>query len=60
MGKPYTQVSNEKRSELIKYVHQHGLKIARAAEIAGIYYPTAKAIYKVFVKENRVEKRTFR
>lgn len=60
MGKSYTQVSNAKRSELIKLIHNHGLKIKWAADSAGIYYPTAKAIYKVFVKENRVEKRTFR
>ncbi len=51
MGKAYTQVCNEKRKELIKLIHQNGLSIARAAEITEIYYPTAKAINKVFKNE---------
>jgi hypothetical protein len=32
----------------------------KAAEATGIYYPTAKAINKVYKRENRVQKRAFR
>ncbi len=60
MGKKYTQVSNENRKELIRLVQTHGLKIARAAELTGIYYPTAKAIFKVYTTQNRTQKITTR
>ena len=36
------------------------MKIIRAAEILGIYYPTAKAIYKVYETEDRIKKKPFR
>ncbi len=32
----------------------------KAAEATGIYYPTAKAINKVYKRESRVQKRAFR
>jgi hypothetical protein len=51
MGKAYTQVSNDSRKELIRLIHEEGYTIAKAAEVTGIYYPTAKAINKVFKKE---------
>jgi hypothetical protein len=54
MGKQYTKVSNEQRKELIRLIHEAGHSISKAAEITGIYYPTAKAINKVFKKEKRV------
>jgi hypothetical protein len=41
-------------------IYQHDLSIALAAELTGIYYPTAKAINKVFQKEQRIVKRSFR
>ena len=53
-------MSNDKRALLIKYVHQYGLSISKASHILQIYYPTAKAINKVFLNENRVEKKSFR
>jgi hypothetical protein len=53
-------VTNDQRRELIKLIHKHGLSIARAAEILGIFYPTAKAINKVYLREKRIVKRTSR
>jgi transposase len=60
MGKAYTQVSNEARKELIRLIHEEGMSIVKAAEVTGVYYPTAKAINKVYKNENRVQKRSFR
>jgi len=60
MGKTYTQVPNESRKELIRLIYEEGYTIAKAAGVTGIYYPTAKAINKVFKKEKRVQKRSFR
>jgi hypothetical protein len=36
------------------------MSIVRAAEATAIYYPTAKAINKVYKREHRVQKRSFR
>lgn len=60
MGKQYTQVTNEQRKELINLIYNEGYSIAKAAFQTGIYYPTAKAINKVYKKEKRVQKRNFR
>ena len=60
MGKQYTQVSNEARKELIRLIYEESFTIVKAAEATGIYYPTAKAINKVYKRENRVQKRAFR
>lgn len=60
MGKAYTQVSNDSRKELIRLIHEEGLSIVKAAEATAIYYPTAKAINKVYKREHRVQKRAFR
>jgi molybdenum-dependent DNA-binding transcriptional regulator ModE len=60
MAKTYTSITNDQRRELIKLIHKHGLSIARAAEILGIFYPTAKAINKVYLREKRIVKRTSR
>lgn len=54
MGKQYTKVSNDQRKELIRLIHELGLSISKAAEMTGVYYPTAKAINKVYKKEKRV------
>ncbi len=53
MGKKYEPVPNELRKQLIELIHIKGYSIAKAALTVGIYYPTAKAINKVYVKENR-------
>lgn len=60
MGKQYTQVSNEARKELIRLIYEEHYTIVKAAEETGIYYPTAKAINKVYKREQRVQKRAFR
>lgn len=60
MGKKYEPVPDEKRLELIELIHNKGMNISKAAQIAKIYYPTAKAINKIFVKSNRICKKTNR
>ena len=60
MGKKYEPVPDEKRRELIDLIHNKGMNISKAAQIAKIYYPTAKAINKIFVKSNRICKKTNR
>lgn len=60
MGKKYEPVPNDKRAQLVELIHNHGYTISQAASMAGIYYPTAKAINKVYVKENRTDKKAFR
>ena len=60
MGKAYTQVSNDARRELIRLIYEEGFTIVKAAEATGIYYPTAKAINKVYKREQRIQKRSFR
>ena len=60
MGKKYEPVPNEQRKQLIELIHNKGYSIAKAALMTGIYYPTAKAINKVYVKENRTQKKAFR
>lgn len=41
-------------------IHAQGHSISRASKSVGIYYPTAKAINKVYIRENRIKKKTFR
>jgi transposase len=60
MVKQYVLVSNEQRLLLVQLIHKEGHSISTAAKMAQIYYPTAKAINKVYLRENRVNKKTFR
>lgn len=60
MGKKYEPVPNDLRQKLIDLIHSKGYSIAKAAQVSGIYYPTAKAINKVYLRENRTEKKAFR
>ena len=60
MGKKYQPVPNELRRQLIHLIHDKGMSIAKAAQMTDIYYPTAKAINKVYLKENRTQKKAFR
>ena len=49
MGKKYEPVSNEKRRIVIDLIMNQGMSIAQAAKEAQVYYPTAKAINRVFL-----------
>jgi len=60
MTKKYEPVPNEARRQLIELIHNKGYSISKAALLTNIYYPTAKAINKVYVKENRTQKKAFR
>ena len=61
MGKKYEPVPNEQRRQLIELIHgPDHMTIAGAAQKLNIYYPTAKAINKVYVREDRIQKKGFR
>lgn len=45
---------------MLHLIHIKGHTIKQAAILSKIYYPTAKAINKVFMCENRVDKKAFR
>jgi hypothetical protein len=60
MVKTYTKVTNDQRKELIRLIHDELFTISKAADTTGIYYPTAKAINKIYKNEQRIQKRDFR
>ena len=60
MGKKYEPVPDSKRQELIHLIYEKGMNISKAAMQAGIYYRTAKAINKVYLRHNRICKKTNR
>ena len=51
--KKYTKFSDEQMKNRLKLITQENQSIAQAAHDLGIYYPTAKAIMKVYRTENR-------
>lgn len=57
MGKKYVSIKDEQRELLLRLIHKRGYTIARAAKATRIYYPTAKAINKVYETENRIKKK---
>ena len=58
MTKSYRLVTNAERLQLITLIHMHGHSISEAAKRIGIFYPTAKAINRIFKSENRVVKKS--
>lgn len=59
MVKKYVLLTNEQRAELCRLIHKDGLTIREAARRLNIPYPNAKAVNKVYERENRTEKRNF-
>ena len=60
MGKNYSPVTNEQRRLLVKLIYEEGFSIRQAALTSKIYYPTAKAINKIYKSENRIDKKRHR
>jgi len=60
MTKKYSPVSNEQRRLLVKLIYEDGLSIRQAAIGSTIYYPTAKAINKIYMSEKRIDKKQHR
>ena len=60
MTKKYSPVTNEQRRLLVKLIYEDGLSIRQAAIGSSIYYPTAKAINKIYIAEKRIDKRQHR
>ena len=60
MGKTYSPVTNEQRRLLVKLIYEDGMSIRQAALTSKIYYPTAKAINKIYTAENRIDKKRHR
>ena len=50
MGKKYEPVPDSKRKLLIQLIYEKGMNISKAAKHAEIYYPTAKAINKIYLR----------
>jgi hypothetical protein len=60
MVKTYKIVPNPDRLKLIYLIHNMGMTITDAARATKIYYPTAKAINKIYTRELRVDKKAHR
>ena len=60
MTKKYSPVTNEQRRFLVKLIYEDGMSIRQAAIASKIYYPTAKAINKIYISEKRVDKKKSR
>ena len=58
--KKYEPVKDVKRQELIELIYEKGMNISQAAKVAGIYYPTAKSINKIYLNEKRTCKKIHR
>ena len=50
MGKKYVTVTNDKRRLIVKLITENKLNITEAAKEADVYYPTAKAIWNIYLK----------
>lgn len=60
MTKKYLPVTNEQRRLLVKLIYEDGVSIRQAAISTKIYYPTAKAINKIYIAEKRIDKKQHR
>ena len=60
MPKKYNPVPNYKRELLCRSIEYEGMNVTQAAAAAGVYYPTAKVIAKIWRKEGRTAKKLFR
>lgn len=56
----YFPVSDERRHELIRLIYESKLSIRQAALQCNISYPTAKAINRIYQREDRIEKKKVR
>ena len=57
MVKKYMLLTNKQRMELCRLIHEEGLTIKEAAKVSGIPYPNAKAVNKIFEREQRTQKK---
>lgn len=58
--KQYNKITDLTREQLIKCVSQNNLSLEDTAKKLGIKLTTAKAIYKVYLKEGRTSKKKFK
>ena len=58
MVKNYNLCNDQMRRDLIVKIHVQNMSICKAAQELGIKYPTAKAINAVYLKQNRIKKKT--
>jgi hypothetical protein len=57
MVKHYVLLTNKQRLELCRLIHHEGLTIKEAARVSGIPYPNAKAVNKIYEREQRTNKK---
>ena len=60
MSKKYVSITTEQRRILIDLIYKQGMNIRQASIAANIYYPTAKAINKIYRQTGRVDKIVYR
>ena len=60
MPKIYEPINSERRRVLLDLIHNRGMNISQAAKATNIFYPTAKAINKVFKQTGRTDKKLHR
>jgi len=53
----YMLINNEMREKLVSLIVNEGFKIVAAAELIGINYENAKAIYRIYRNDGRVSKK---
>ena len=58
MVKNYNLCNDQMRRDLVVKIHVQNMSICKAAQELGIKYPTAKAINAVYLKQNRIKKKT--
>ena len=56
MGKKYVTVPDEMRQEIIRLINEDGKTITEASQATGVFYPTVKAIQKVYATTGRINK----
>ena len=57
MTKRYNITTDERRSKLIKLIYEDGISIRQASFMSDISYSSAKVINKIYLEENRIEKK---
>ena len=60
MPKKYEPITTERRRILLNLIHVKGYNISQAAKVTDIFYPTAKAINKVYKNTGRTDKKVHR
>ena len=56
MRKKHVPVPDEMRQEVIRLVNKEGMNLKEVSKVTGVFYPTVKAIQKVYASTGRINK----